>query len=119
MRQDYQKFVERNTEIVTIGPEDANAFTKWWHEHEMPFIGIPDPNHEIAKLYNQQFKLLRGGRLPAMTVIDRAGRIRLMHYADLPGDIPTDEEILTLLDKLNNETGTVENKSTAAADNSG
>jgi peroxiredoxin Q/BCP len=85
----------------------------------MPFIGIPDPNHEIAKLYNQQFKLLRGGRLPAMTVIDRAGRIRLMHYADLPGDIPTDEEILTLLDKLNNETGTVENKSTAAADNSG
>jgi peroxiredoxin Q/BCP len=119
LRQDYQKFVERSAEIVTIGPEDANAFTKWWHEHEMPFIGIPDPNHEIAKLYNQQFKLLRGGRLPAMTVIDRAGRIRLMHYADLPGDIPTDEEILTLLDKLNNETGTVENKSTAAADNSG
>jgi len=119
LRQDYQKFVERSAEIVTIGPEDANAFTKWWHEHEMPFIGIPDPNHEIAKLYNQQFKLLRGGRLPAMTVIDRAGRIRLMHYADLPGDIPTDEEILNLLDKLNNETGTVENKSTAAADNSG
>ena len=119
LRQDYQKFVERSAEIIIIGPEDANAFTKWWHEHEMPFIGIPDPNHEIAKLYNQQFKLLRGGRLPAMTVIDRAGRIRLMHYADLPGDIPTDEEILTLLDKLNNETGTVENKSTAAADNSG
>ena len=27
-----------------------------------------------------------------------------MHYADLPSDIPTDEEILALLDKLNSET---------------
>ena len=110
LRQDYQKFVERSTEIITVGPEDAGSFTKWWHEHEMPFIGIPDPTHEIAKLYNQQFKLLRGGRLPAMAVIDKAGIIRLMHYADLPSDIPTDEEILALLDKLNTETGGIEIK---------
>jgi peroxiredoxin len=110
LRQDYQKFVERSTEIITVGPEDAGSFTKWWHEHEMPFIGIPDPTHEIAKLYNQQFKLLRGGRLPAMAVIDKAGIVRLMHYADLPSDIPTDEEILALLDKLNTETGGTANK---------
>jgi len=117
LRQDYQKFVERNTEIITVGPEDANSFTKWWHEHEMPFTGIPDPAHEIAKLYNQQFKLLRGGRLPAMAVIDKMGQIRLMHYADLPSDIPTDEEILALLDKLNSETGGSENKSPVAEPN--
>ena len=113
LRQDYQQFVERNTEIITVGPEDVGSFTKWWHEHEMPFIGIPDPTHEIAKLYNQQFKLLRGGRLPAMAVIDKEGRIRLMHYADLPSDIPTDEEVLTLLDRLNNEIDITENKSTS------
>jgi len=28
LRQDYQKFVERNTEIVTIGPEDAKRIYK-------------------------------------------------------------------------------------------
>ncbi len=112
MRQDYQKFVERSTEIITVGPEDAGSFTQWWHEHEMPFIGIPDPNHEIAKLYNQQFKLLRGGRLPAMAIIDKQGIIRLMHYADLPSDIPTDEEILALLDKLNGRTMGIDNKPT-------
>jgi peroxiredoxin len=114
LRQDYQKFVQRNTEIITVGPEDADSFSKWWHEHEMPFIGIPDPTHEIAKVYNQQFKLLRGGRLPAMAVIDKAGIIRLMHYADLPSDIPTDEEILALLDKINNEAGPIESKSPVA-----
>jgi peroxiredoxin Q/BCP len=101
LRQDYQKFVDLNTEIIAIGPEDASAFTTWWHEHQMPFIGIPDPKHIIAKLYNQQFKLIRGGRLPAVAVIDTEGKIRLMHYSDLPGDIPSDEKILKLLVEIN------------------
>jgi peroxiredoxin len=103
LRQDYQKFVEQKAEIIAVGPEDTDAFTEWWHGHQMPFIGIPDPKHDIAKAYNQEFKLLKGGRLPALAVIDRNGQIRLMHYADLPSDIPTDGEVLALLDKLNKE----------------
>jgi len=113
LRQDYQKFTERNTEIIVMGPEDAASFQTWWHAHEMPFIGIPDPQHDIAKLYNQQFKLLRGGRLPAMAVIDMNGNVRLMHYSDLPSDIPTDEEVLALLDKLNGEKSVPETKPAA------
>ncbi len=101
LRQDYQKFVERNTEVITIGPENADTFITWWHEHQMPFIGIPDPKHDIAKLYSQEFKLLKGGRLPALAVLDKEGKIRLMHYSDLPSDIPSDEAVLALLDNLN------------------
>jgi peroxiredoxin len=103
LRQDYQKFVDLNAEIIAVGPEDAKSFADWWHGHEMPFIGIPDPQHDIGKTYNQQFKILKGGRLPALAVIDIEGKIRLMHYSDLPSDIVPNEEILTLLDKLNKE----------------
>ena len=103
MRQDYQKFVEQNAVIVVIGPDDANTFKNWWHEHQMPFIGIPDPKHDIAKLYNQEIKIFKGGRLPSLAVIDKDGKFRLMHYADLPSDIPSDEEVLALLEKLNKE----------------
>jgi peroxiredoxin len=103
LRQDYEKFVERNAEVIAVGPEDAKAFTEWWHEHQMPFIGIPDPKHEVAKLYNQQSVLLKGGRLPALSVIDREGKIRLMHYADSTSDIPSDDDVLALLDKVNGE----------------
>jgi peroxiredoxin len=103
LRQDYPKFVDRNAEVIAVGPESAKEFTDWWHEHQMPFIGIPDPKHDVGKLYNQQFKLLRGGRLPALSVIDREGKIRLMHYADLPSDIPSNEDVLALLDKVNAE----------------
>jgi peroxiredoxin len=103
LRQDYPKYVERDTEIVAVGPEDAKSFTTWWHDHEMPFIGIPDPKHEIALLYSQQFKLFKGGRMPALTVIDIEGKIRLMHYGDSMSDIPSDGEILSLLDTLNSD----------------
>ena len=106
LRQDYQKFEERLTEIMVIGPEDASIFTHWWHDHQMPFIGIPDPKHDIAKLYGQQTRLLKGGRLPALMVIDKEGKIQLAHYANLPSDIPSNEDILSLLDKLNKEEGT-------------
>ena len=103
LRQDFMKYVERDAEIIAIGPEDTDAFTTWWHEHEMPFTGVPDPKHKIAKLYSQKFKLFKGGRMPAMFVIDKNQMIRFTHFGESMSDIPTDNEILDLLDSLNKE----------------
>ncbi len=103
MRRDYQKFVDRQAEVIAIGPEGPRAFTAWWREHKMPFPGIPDPKHTIAMLYGQQVKLLKMGRMPELVVIDKKGRNRLAHYGESMSDIPTDEEILSLLDVLNRE----------------
>ncbi len=103
LRQDYQKYLNRNSEIIAIGPEGSKSFADWWHKNNMPFIGISDPSHEIANLYGQRVRWLKGGRLPALMVIDKDGRIRLKHYADSPGDIPSDESVLALLDDLNKE----------------
>ena len=104
LRQDIQKFIDRNAEVIAVGPEDAPAFTEWWHANKMPFTGIPDPDHKLAILYSQQTKWLKGGRMPAMVVIDKAGKIRFHHYGDSMSDIPADEQILALLDDLNKET---------------
>jgi peroxiredoxin len=103
LRHDYTKFIERSAEIIAIGPEDAESFTKWWHEHKMPFIGVPDPEHKVAGLYGQQVKLLKFGRMPAMFVIDRHGRVRYLKYGESMSDIVSSEEILVLLDRLNEE----------------
>ncbi len=105
LRQAYQKFVERDAEVIAVGPEDAKSFTKWWHEHQMLFTGIPDPKHAIAILYRQRFNLLRGGRLPSLAVIDKEGKLRLMHHADSTGDIPTNEQVLAVLDAVNAKVG--------------
>jgi peroxiredoxin Q/BCP len=101
LRRDYQKFLMRDAEIVAIGPEGTDTFRKWWNEHDMPFPGLPDPEHTVAKLYGQQVKLLKLGRLPAQLVIDKEGLIRFVHHGNSMADIVENDTIITLLDKLN------------------
>jgi peroxiredoxin Q/BCP len=103
LRRDYHKFVERGAEIVAIGPEDAESFRRWWQEHEMPFVGLADPEHVVANLYGQEVNPLKAGRLPAQFVIDRKGRIRYQHYGSSMADIPSNDEILRLLDELHQQ----------------
>jgi len=103
LRLDYQKFVERNTEIVVIGPEDEKTFGSWWHNNRMPFTGIADADHTIADLYGQQVKLLKLGRTPATVLIDRKGQIRYSHYGESMSDIPPVSAMLSLIDELNRE----------------
>lgn len=103
LRHDYQEFLRRDAEVIAIGPESAESFAKWWREHDMPFPGLPDPDHTISKLYGQQVKLLKLGRLPAQLVIDKEGLIRFVHHGNSMSDIVENDKILALLDCLNRE----------------
>lgn len=103
LRHNYQQYVERDAEIIAIGPEDNQSFANWWHSHNMPFPGIADPEHVIAKAYGQQVKVLKMGRMPAMFVVDKRGRIRYKHFGESMSDIPEDREVLSVLDELNIE----------------
>lgn len=103
LRQDYRLFAERGAEVIAIGPEDQQAFARWWRDHEMPFVGLADPDHTVADLYGQEVVPAKLGRLPAQFVIDKRGRIRYQHYSSAMWDIPSNKEILTLLEQLNQE----------------
>src|SRR5512137_1802270 len=100
LRQDYQRFVEREAEVVVVGPDDGRAFKDYWRRESLPFVGLADPTHAVAKLYQQEIKLLKFGRMPALMVIDRAGRVRYRHYGQSMSDIPRNTEILAVLDEL-------------------
>jgi peroxiredoxin Q/BCP len=103
LRQDYDKFVAKESLILVVGPDDQAAFQEYWSRYELPFIGLPDPRHRVADLYGQRVKFLRAGRMPAMMLIDKAGQIRYQHYADSMRDIPSNQSILNILDNLNQE----------------
>jgi peroxiredoxin Q/BCP len=103
LRQDYQEFVQRDTEVIAIGPEDTGPFATWWHEHGMPFTGVADPKHLIANKYGQQVKLVKLGRMPASLLIDRDGYIRYKHFGESMSDIPEDRLVLSLIDELKKE----------------
>ena len=111
LRQDYAEFQARDAEILVVGPEDAAAFAAYWAENDLPFVGLPDPQHQVADLYGQQIKLMKFGRMPALAVIDKAGNILYKHYGDSMRDIPDNLEILALLDQLNASASTSKAKS--------
>lgn len=101
VRQDYQLFVEADTEVIAVGPDSLADFKKFWEVGNMPFIGLADPEHQAAKLYDQEVTLLKFGRIPAQMIIDKAGVVRYAHYAKSMADIPENDEILQLLKEIN------------------
>jgi peroxiredoxin Q/BCP len=103
LRHDYLEFMAREAEVVVVGPEEKEAFARYWQKEALPYVGLPDPEHRVADLYGQQVKLLKLGRMPALIVIDKAGQIRYRHYGDSMRDIPANDEILALLDQLNQD----------------
>ncbi len=103
MRQDYSEFVKRGAEVLVVGPDGPRAFQLTWAKQSFPFPGLADPQHRVANSYGQQVKLLQLGRMPALFVIDQAGRIRYHHYGESMSDIPLNAEVLQVLDRLNQE----------------
>lgn len=101
LRDDYSQFVDRDVEIVVVGPEDAAAFLDYWRAESLPFVGLPDPTHAVLKRYGQEVNLFKLGRMPAQVLIDRAGIARFVHYGHSMSDIPDNQEVLGLVDEIN------------------
>jgi peroxiredoxin Q/BCP len=100
LRQDYQEFVKRQSEVIVVGPEDAKAFESYWHNHDLPFIGLPDPKASVLKLYGQEINLFKLGRMPAQVIVDITGVARFVHYGHDMTDIPSNDEVFELLDSM-------------------
>jgi peroxiredoxin Q/BCP len=103
LRQDIDQFVDRDTAILVIGPENAQRFANYFAENDLPFTGLPDPNHSVLKQYGQEIKLFKFGRMPAQVLLDKQGIARFVHYGKSMSDIPATDEIVALLDELNTE----------------
>jgi peroxiredoxin Q/BCP len=100
LRHEYAKFVKRGAEVVVVGPEGAAGFRAYWQREKLPFVGLPDPEHTVLKLYGQQVNLFKLGRMPAQVIVDSGGMVRWVHYGHGMSDIPPNQELLTLLDEL-------------------
>ncbi|MGD2121071.1 MAG: redoxin domain-containing protein [Gemmatimonadota bacterium] len=100
LRQGYKGFTDRGAEVVVVGPEGREAFADYWEKHDLPFIGLPDPKHSVLKLYGQEVKIFKFGRMPAQVVVDGDGQVRYVHYGHSMGDIPSNAEIWGILDTM-------------------
>ena len=101
MREQYGQFVARGVEVIAVGPNPLEIFQQYWHTEQIPFIGLPDPDHGVALLYRQEVNLFKLGRMPLSCIVDAKGYIRYAHYGASMQDIPTNDELLQVIDELN------------------
>ena len=100
LRQDHSQFVSRDIAVVVVGHENAQDFAAYWQKENLPFIGLPDPKASVLKLYGQEVNLFKLGRMPAQVLIDKAGIARFVHYGHSMSDIPSNQEVLMLVDSF-------------------
>lgn len=101
LRDDYRELQARGIEVLAVGPDKVDKLAAFWQAQSIPFDGIADPTHKITKQYGQESKLLKLGRMPAQFILDQGGQIRFTHYSDSMKDIVANQEILSLVEKLN------------------
>jgi len=101
LRQDYEKIAALDTVVVVVGPDGERAFMKYFNENNLPFIGLPDPKHTVLKLFGQKVNLFKLGRMPAQVIVDKEGIARYAHYGHDMSDIPSNDEIISILQEIN------------------
>lgn len=101
MRDEYEKFTGRGVEILAVGPNTLSAFEQYWMDEKIPFVGLPDADHRVARMYRQEVNLFKLGRMPLNCIVDKKGYIRFAHYGASMQDIPSNDELLHVIDELN------------------
>ena len=59
MKGDIKQFTDRNTQIVVIAPHEKARVRAYWEKNNLPYIGIPDPDGTLGKLYGQEWTLIK------------------------------------------------------------
>ena len=94
-------FISRGAVILAVGPNAADTFEQYWRNERIPYIGLPDPEHQVALLYRQEVNLFKLGRMPLNCIVDAEGYIRYAHYGASMSDIPSNQELFQVIDELN------------------
>ena len=88
LHQELNRLNELDIEVIIIGPENSDAFKKYWKRKSLSFIGLPDPDHSVLNLYGQVVNIFKLGRMPAQMLIDKFGFLKFVHYGNSMADIP-------------------------------
>ena len=101
LRDEYEKFTSRGVEVLAVGPNPPDTFEEYCQKEQIPFVGLPDAEHRVARMYRQEVNLFKLGRMPLSCIVDKNGYIRFAHYGASMQDIPSNDELLYVIDELN------------------
>lgn len=87
-------------QVLAISAEPARAGEAYLKSHPMPFPVLVDDEHIVFDAYDVGSKAMSLGQRPAVFVVDAAGVVRYDHVGTQQWQIPSDAEVLGLLEHL-------------------
>lgn len=100
LRQDYQKFMNLNTEILVMVPNGPKMIGKHIYQSNTPYRILYDKRSRVAAQYFQEKKFFALGN-PTVFLVNREGRIIYTHYANSLLEEPDNNLPLEILQELN------------------
>jgi len=94
------EITDGKAQIVVIAPHEAEKVEAYWEREILPYIGIPDPDGRLGKLYGQEWNLIKLGRMPALFIIDQQGFIAFAQYSKNMADIPKNNVMFKIIEGL-------------------
>lgn len=100
MRDDYERFSARDTEVLAISAEGAAAGEAYLRSHPLPYPVVVDADHKIFDAYDVTSRMMSLGQRPGLFVVDADGLIRLDSIGVQQWQIPPNEKVLEVLGSL-------------------
>ncbi len=109
MQKDLAQFKALSANIAVVVRDETKSVADFWAKNKLYYLGIPDNEKKLGNLYQQNWKLLKLGLMPAMFVIAQDGKIDFVHYSSSMKDIPENSTILEVLKTLKAKTSKSKN----------
>lgn len=100
MRDDHDRFEALGVQVLAISAESAAAGESYLKSNPLPFPILGDGDHTVFDAYDVISKALSLGQRPAVFVVDANGIVQYDHVGTQQWQIPSDAEVLGLLEQL-------------------
>ncbi len=81
--------------------DNENNAKKMEQKYARKYPVFYDESNKVSQMLKQEKRWIKLGRLPGLLVIDKEGIIRYAYYGKNMHDIPENDEILQVLEKIN------------------
>ncbi len=99
--RDYEKFQQLDTALYPILVDNVDNAKELERKYAKKYPIYYDEQEKVAKMLNQESKILKLGRMPGLLIVDKQGIIQYAYYGDSMSDIPENPELLEVINNLN------------------
>ena len=86
--------------MVTIAPDSADGVARFVRDNPYPFPLLADTDHAVFDRYDVVSTMMSLGQRPALFVVDRDGVVRFDSIGTQQWQIPSNDNVLTVVAQL-------------------